>query len=140
MRYQTGEFMPPTKQYTEGPDGWVEYRRLILSELERISNSVAKCELQANNIHTHLIQAIADAKQSLMEKMREVYQKHEDERDKVVLQLKTEFDKKVSELEQKTEKAFTEVTSLKAKATILGALAGFVVAVLGVIASIIWKK
>jgi DNA anti-recombination protein RmuC len=145
-----------------GPNGWAEYRRLVLSEIERISTALAKCEGQTNAFHLALSQAISDSRQNLLDKLHELAQHLETDYDKKIEEtekdtnrrieevkkdgdkkidgLKEDHEKRLKDLDKKSDKQSTDIATLKAKAIMLGATAGFVVALVGLFASLFLKK
>jgi DNA anti-recombination protein RmuC len=146
----------------DGPNSWAEYRRLVLSELERVSAATTKCEIQVAANFLTLTQTINDVRQQLLEKIRETAERIDDEREKKTRELELDYNKKVRELETEYGKKIDEIrkdadkkldetkkeimllgkdiTTLKTKATVLGGIAGFLVALLGLVASIFLKK
>ena len=139
-------------------NGWVEYRRLVLAELERLSAAVAKGEANGSHVQMAMAQALSDAKQVILDKLRDSINKNDDETAKIVKDLIADFDRKTAVLEarfahdlkevkeslgrdeKKLDETHTELTALKAKAMMLGALSGFLVALIGLVASIFIKK
>lgn len=149
----------PAKPAANGDqNGWVEYRRLVLAELERLSAAVAKAETSGGHIQIVMTQALSDAKQTIMDKLRDTLAKSDDETAKMVKDMVADFDRKTTALEvrfahdlkeiketqskdeKKLDDTHTELTALKAKAMILGAMSGFIVAVIGLVMSIFIKK
>lgn len=138
----------------DGQNGWTEYRRLVLAELERLSNANAANQLLGTTTQLVMTQAINDAKQTILDKLRDTMRASEEEFDKKLKDLETRLhrehidlkksvtkqEKDLEKTDKKQEKTDKELTSLKAKAMMLGALAGFIVAVCGVLASIFIKK
>ncbi len=124
----------------DGPNGWAEYRRLVLSELERISNAVAKCDSQSNAFHLTLSKAISDARDNLLDKLHKSCLEQDTERDRLLKEMETQYDQKFTALEVKTDKHTVDLTSLKTKSAVLGALAGFLVALGGFLATVFMKK
>lgn len=145
----------------DGQNGWVEYRRLVLAELERLSSQVAMAQAQGVATQLAVSQAVNDTKQILLEKLRDTMSGIEDDYEKKIRtvetfaerrvkdlevrhtqrieDLKREIDKNeknVKEAEKKLERNEKEVVGLKAKAIMLGALAGFFVAIGAVVATL----
>lgn len=149
---------PTTKTANGDQNGWVEYRRLVLAELERLSAAVAKTEANGSHLQMAMTQALSDAKQIILDKLRDSITKNDDETAKIVKDLVADFDRKTAVLEarfahdlkevkeslsrdeKKLDETHTELTALKAKAMMLGALSGFLVALISLVASIFIKK
>lgn len=109
--------------------GWIEYRRLVLSELERINTTLKACESHSSTIHVSLSTTISDVKQNLMEKLhshKEIIEK--------------DYETKIDKLEERVDRQGTQITGLKVTCSLLGGLAGFVVAVAGVLATLYTKN
>lgn len=138
----------------DGQNGWAEYRRLVLAELERLSNANAANQLLGTTTQLVMSQAINDAKQTILDKLRDTMRVADEEFETKLKALETRLHKENADIkktitkqekdlekaEKKQEKTDKELTSLKAKAVMFGALAGFIVAVCGVLASIFIKK
>lgn len=142
----------------DSQNGWAEYRRLVLAELERLSAAVAKTEGNHSHLQMAMTQALSDAKQAILDKLRDAVAKTEDENDRKIKDLVTDFDRKTKDIEarfaadlkeikdnhEKTDKkvdlTHTDLTSLKAKALTLGAIAGFLVSLVGLVLSLVLKK
>ncbi len=138
----------------EGQNGWTEYHRLVLAELERLSNQVSATQAHGQNTQLAMTQSLNDAKSHILDKLRDTVRSMDDDYDKKIKEVELRHEKQIVELkktivkhekelektEKKLEKTDKDLTSLKAKAVMLGAIAGFVVATVGVIASIFIKK
>lgn len=145
----------------DGQNGWTEYRRLVLAELERLSAAVAASQVQGNNMQMATTQAINDAKHVILDRLHDTIKAVEDDYDKKFKIIGIDCENKVKDLEirqnrkceefkrdlakhwkdlertdKKLERTAKELTILKSKAALLGALAGFLVALAGVLASI----
>lgn len=143
---------PPSKGANgDGPNGWAEYRRLVLAEIERVSQAAAKAESQGTAIQLALTQAISDARTHLLDKIRETASKIDEDHEKKLEAVEKDIERQLKDIETRhqveiksikdeMDKQGKDVSALKAKAALLGAIAGFVVALVGVIASIFIKK
>ncbi len=128
-------------------DGWTEYRRLVLAELERLSKDLVYAQGQITTNHLTTSQAINSVKDTILDKLNTAIRESEIGHHKAIEDLEERYDKKIDELKEDLKKQGKDldktdkgVTSLKAQAVLLGGLAGFLVAVGGVIVSIIFKK
>jgi hypothetical protein len=154
--------MTPTTSKTtvnnDGQNGWTEYRRLVLAELERLSNVLTAEQATSATLQLSLTQAINSAKQIILDKLHEDIKNADELYDKKltsyelklyrrIKEVETRYAKQLSDLKKDLEKAEKklemtdkEVTSLRSKALVLGALAGFVVALGSLVVSIFIKK
>lgn len=153
------------KSNNDGHNGWAEYRRLVLSELERLSNQATTTQAQLNAMQLTMAQAIGDVKTVILDKLRETISTIDDGCDKNLKALEGEVEAHMKELEsrcyksienlkkdfikqekslertdKKLEKTDKTVTGLKAQAILLGAMAGLVVAAIGVIVTYLVGK
>jgi septal ring factor EnvC (AmiA/AmiB activator) len=149
----------------DGQNGWAEYRRLVLAELERLGTQVAVTQTQGQNTQMAMAQALNDAKAHILDKLRDTVRTMDDDFEKKIRDIEEEAAKKAKEVEtrhekqigelkktitkhendlekteKKLEKIDKELTSFKAKVIMLGAVAGFVVAVIDIVVSISIKK
>lgn len=145
----------------DGQNGWAEYRRLVLAELERLSSQVAATQATGVASQLALSQAITDAKNTIMEKLRDAIKATEDDYEKKikvlenfverkVKEIETRYNKKIEDIkkevdknekdfkeaEKKREKNEKDVAGLKSKMVILGGIATLLVAIAAVIATI----
>ncbi len=154
--------LPPSG---DGQSDWAEYRRLVIAELERLGIQVEAAHAQG--VATQLVvsqtvlatqlavtQAVNDAKQSILDKLRETVSGVKDDSDRKLKEVETRHDKTVADLkkdivkqekelaatDKKLEKATLDLTTLKTKAMMLGAGAGFLMALVGLLATLFLKK
>jgi len=141
--------MPNTTNKPTGGDanGWTEYRRLVLAELERLSRELQQIQSQIASLQLVLSQSINDNKHTTSEKIREATNKLDDTYEKRCKETGTETEKSLKELERKLEKAdetiekvAKDLHGLNSKAMALGAAAGFIMSLVGLMASIFFKK
>lgn len=125
-----------TANNSDGPNGWAEYRRLVLAELERLSAAVSKMEGHGSSLQLALSQTISETRQHLLEKIHESAVQVSAVHAKEVSNLVTEIDS-LNDTIQKQQK---DITGLKTKAAMIGAVAGFLMAAGSLIAGIIFKK
>lgn len=57
-------------------DDWTEYKRLVLSELERLNQAVEKLKDQCVEIQSHIQTELASARESLNEKINNLDKDH----------------------------------------------------------------
>jgi hypothetical protein len=135
----------------DGPNGWAEYRRLVLAELERVSQDAAKAVQQGTAIQLALTQALSDTRSSMLDKIRETAIEQNKDFDRKLEAAEKESERKILALETKNSsdiKAIREaqdahgkdLAALKAKSALLGAVAGFVVALASLVVGIFIKK
>lgn len=145
----------------DGQNGWAEYRRLVLAELERLSSQVAAAQAAGTANQLTLSQAITDAKTTVLEKLRDTIKGVEDDYEKKIKSIENAVERKFKDLEarynkkiedlkkevDKNEKDFKEaetkreknekdVAGLKSKMMILGGVATLLVAIAAVVATI----
>ncbi len=158
---------------SDGPNGWAEYRRLVLAELERLSSAINKVESQETASHQSTIQIIHDMRELFFEKIAQssvsVHSVQDERRseledrvfrimtelkekyDNDIKELKEKYDNDIKELKEKHHKDMldtkaeqnqhgNEISALKAKAAVLGAIAGFLVAIISVVVNIYFKS
>lgn len=144
---------PASKPGVNG-DGWTEYRRLVLAELERLSRDLDGIQSQVTATNLSTAQAINAVKDSILDKLATAIKTADCEYQKAIHELEarqnTRFEefkknlkkqeKDIEKTDEKTDKTDKTVTGLKAQAVVLGALAGFLVALGSLIVSIIFKK
>lgn len=131
---------PKTPNHGEdGPNGWAEYRRLVISELERIGAEAAKAVQHSTSVQLALTQALADSRTNLLDKIRETASKVEDENDRKLELNKKDFEEKFRLMRDESDRHGREISALKAKAALIGGIAGFLVALAGLIVSIVIK-
>lgn len=138
--------MPPSTTLKGEQNSWIEYRRLVLAELDRVSQEASKAIQQGNAIQLALAQALSDTKSSLLDKLRETAAKLEDNHDKRLESSEKEMEKKIAVVDAKIPPIIAEakwlrdnidifgkdLSALKAKAAMLGALAGLLVTIVGI--------
>lgn len=96
-------------------NGWNEYKRLVLAELERLDDSVKDLVKSQENSHKEIVDHINKTKESLIEKLAIGI---------------AAVDKKATDNE-------TELKVIKAKSVMLAAFAGAVITIVGLIAQIV---
>ena len=112
----------PAKHLGNDAESWIEYRRLVLSELERLSLVVERLEAQLVAAQLASSHAIAETHRNMLERIHHLI----DELDEKISKRTAEADDRVNKLSQ-------EVVTLKAQSALLGAAAGFIVAVVAVV-------
>jgi hypothetical protein len=132
-------------------DSWAEYRRLVLAELERLDTAVNKLTQVSLDHEKDLIEDSNALKNDLLTKI----QTHKDETvDKVramITDIRSELLKRqqredsqlencIGEIDKKLTKVQLEVQVLKGKAALLGFISGLVVAVVSIIAQVMWSR
>jgi hypothetical protein len=159
----------PTKQSVGEPESWAEYRRLVLAELERIGQEVARVDRNNATLQLTLHQAIADAKNNLTDKMRELLNRSEEEYDRklagvdarahgalTTVDARSQVDLKALDtrftdttksikdeaknIRDEQTKQGKDISSLKTTAALVGGAAGLIVAIAALIAGIVFKR
>lgn len=128
-------------------DTWIEYRRLVLAELERLDSAISKLA-QANldqekdlaEYKTELIERLQKLKETIETHHRELIS---DIKKELVDQERSDVDDlriQTKVLQELYNKVSAEVKIIKAKSALFGFLAGFVIALVSLIIKIIWNK
>ncbi len=132
-------------------DSWAEYRRLVLAELERLDGAVTRLAQASldhekeilestNSVKTETTAKIQHGKDETIEKVRKMI-------NDLRLELMRKTDKECDSIEQsmnglekRINRIQIEIQVLKGKAALLGFVAGLVVAILSIIAQLVWSK
>lgn len=99
---------------------WHEYRRLVVSELERLSNQLSNYKNNADSDKISHIDVIADLKEVLIRRIHEVE-----------LSTNNSILIKCEELRAKIAVLDNSVASMKAQAAIIGAVTSIVLTIAG---------
>lgn len=120
----------PTKpNLKENTNGWAEYRRLVLAEIERLNITTSKLETQQSTDKISWHQQISEAQRQMVDKLHATESRMDDE-----------YEEKHDEISEKVDKLINDMTSIKATAAALGAVAGLVVTIIGILISVYLKK
>lgn len=125
-------------------DSWSEYRRLVLAELERLDNAVAKLTqvsldhekgmLEGNNtLRSDFINKVNSVKEELIEKIRKLI---EDIRSEIGGHTSSELknlEDKIESIERKLSRTIADLRIIKGQAAVLGFISGLLVAVVAII-------
>ena len=131
----------------QSADNWIEYRRLVLNELERLDAVVTKLATANITNERELIEAMNSYRAEIIEKQQKIKDEVIDRahhmnieiKAELLVQNKSEIIKLQSELkhlEISNNKLWTEVKVIRGKATILGFMAGLLVAIISLIVKI----
>lgn len=124
----------------DGPNGWAEYRRLVLAEIERVSHAAEKAATLVQNLQVTLTQAIADSKDDLLNRMSEVATRIDHASSLKIQASEKKTEDEIKALREEVTRQGNDLSALQAKATLFGAIAGFIVAVGSVLANMFIKK
>ena len=98
-------------------NGWNEYKRLVLHEIERLNNAVEKLAESHDGIRTDLTSEIHKASLGLAGKITDGFK-----------DLDTKFTKETNDISKQVETNKREIAVMKAKAVVWGSVAAAVVA------------
>jgi chromosome segregation ATPase len=116
-----------TKLENNGSNGWAEYRRLVISELERLDEAIRRCDEDFKNLPLALTRSVAEVKEFTLNKLRE---------ERISIDsLLHELEEKSNRMDRQLQQQNAELTGIKARAGLFGAVCGAVIAILGVIAT-----
>jgi len=130
--------MPPINRPND--DSWIEYRRLVLAELERLDSAIDKLVNASTIYEKQFLEKLQTLKDSLEEHHRNtlsVIKKELENKEKHDIEI---LQSQTNDLKELYHKVITEVKVIKAKAAFLGFLSGLGIAIIGLIAKIIWGK
>jgi phage host-nuclease inhibitor protein Gam len=124
---------PKTQNQNNGPvlDDWTEYKRLVLSELERLTQAVEKLKDQCTAIQTHIQTELSNLRESLTDKINNLDKEHPTH-DQFTAQLAA-FKKEIDEL----EKRFRTYTKEQQQDSMLGNKYALATAIITLVLSLI---
>jgi hypothetical protein len=108
-------------------DGWTEYKRLVLSELERLDEAVEKLKDHCVQVQTYIQAEIAKVRESLLVQINEIDKKHPS-----YIEL-TKVEKQLINLEQELSKYYGQ----QKDESVESHKWGFWAAVIGIVGSLI---
>ena len=125
---------------SEDSNGWAEYRRLVLAEIERLDKDASTALAQIATTHLTVTQLVSEARSALhdkiVESVRQVDEEHGRKLERRLSSIKHDHQAEVKRLSDTLDSHVKEISALKAKATLFGAMAGFLVALVSALAGI----
>lgn len=118
----------PTSTRMTPDDSWAEYRRLVISELERLNKEFTNNQNNTSLSHQSIQQTISDLKQQLIDKMHYAITESESRH----ATNNKEIHARLSALEN-------DVVTIRTQSTTACTIVAFVVTVIGVVINIFIK-